>query len=547
MATEKEFYQQSERWLERIMELNPVLATQLGDHRWDDRLADRSAEAIESEYREMLAALAEFQAVDSSSFSLDARIDHQLVVQILKQVVRDYERFQSHRRNPGLYLEEGVAGVFLLILKEFAPLAERLRSALGRMRELPRVLQEGQRNLVPAEVPRVWAEIALEQAQQAPGLFLGLLPAMAAEAAPELQPELMEAGQAATQAIQAYVQYIQEQVLPEAAGDFAAGRELFDEMLREEHMVDYNADELLETGWAQFRSTRTQMEAVAREIDPKRSVRDLLDEAKADHPSTEGLLDAYREQMAAIRQYVIDHDIATLPLGETLRLVETPPFLRPIIPYAAYMAPGILEEKQEGIFVVTPVDPAASPEEQEQKLRGHYWAKLPITALHEAYPGHHLQLVWANRQQTIPRRMGSFLATLFIEGWAFYCEELLEQMGYIAKPVQRLGRLNDQLWRAARIILDVSLHTRGMTVDEAVQFLVQEAGLEPTNALAEVRRYTGSPTQPQCYLMGKLAILELVADYRRAHPHASLREVHDALLGSGSLPPRLMRLRLLGG
>jgi uncharacterized protein (DUF885 family) len=546
MTSEKTFYQQSEKWLQRLMELNPVAATQLGDHRWDDRLADRTAEGIDGEHQEMLAALAEFSAMDGSGFSLDARIDHQLMVQIFKQSVRSHEKLQGHRRNPGLYLDEGVAGVFLLILVEFAPLPQRLRSALGRMRELPRVLQEGQRNLVPAQVPRVWAEIAVEQAQQAPGLFLGLLPAMAAEAAPELQAELTEAGQAASQAIQGYVQFIQEQILPQAAGDFAAGRELFDEMLREEHMVDYDADELLEIGWAQLHSTRTQMEAVAREIDPGRSAKDLLNQAKGDHPSAEGLLDAYREQMATIRQYVIDHDIATIPPGETLRIVETPSYLRPILPYAAYMPPGIFEQKQEGIFIVTPVDPAAPAEEQEQKLRGHSWSKLPVTALHEAYPGHHLQLVWANRQETIPRRMGSFLATLFIEGWAFYCEELLEQLGYIARPIQRLGRLNDQLWRAARIVLDVSLHTRGMTVDEAVQFLVQEAGLEPTNALAEVRRYTQTPTQPQSYLMGKLAILELVADYRRARPEASLRQVHDALLGSGSLPPRLMRLRLLG-
>jgi uncharacterized protein (DUF885 family) len=248
--------------------------------------------------------------------------------------------------------------------------------------------------------------------------------------------------------------------------------------------------------------------------------------------------------MAAIRQYVIDHEIVTIPAGETLRIVETPPYLRPIIPYAAYMPPGMLEEKQEGHFLVTPVDPDAPAEEQEQKLKGHYWAKLPITALHEAYPGHHLQLVWANRRETIPRRLGSLMATLFIEGWAFYCEELLEQMGYIAAPVQRLGRLNDQLWRAARIVLDVSLHTRGMKVEEAIDLLVKECGLEPANAQAEVRRYTQSPTQPQSYLMGKLAILDIVRDYQRAHPGASLRAQHDAILGCGSLPPRLIRKQL---
>jgi uncharacterized protein (DUF885 family) len=547
VTTEQVFYQRSDKWLERLLERNPVAATQIGDHRWDDRLADVSAAAIESDYRELRAALAEFQAMETGGFGLDARIDHQLVVQIFKQFVRQYEKHQTHRRNPGGYLDEAVSGVFLLLIKEFAPLPQRLRSALGRVRQIPRVLEDGQKNVVAAEVPKVWAEITLEQAEQAPGLFLGLLPLMAGEAAPELQGELTEAGQAAVQAIQAFSEFVKEQVLPQAAGEFGTGRELFDEMLREDHMVDYDADQLLETGWQQFHATRAQMEALAREIDPNRPVKAMLEEAKADHPSAEGLLDAYRGQMAAIRQYVIDQGIASIPLGETLRIIETPAYLRPIIPYAAYMAPGLLEEQQDGIFIVTPVDPDSPPEEQEQKLRGHYWAKLPITALHEAYPGHHLQLVWANRQPTIPRRMGSFLATLFIEGWAFYCEELLEQMGYIAQPIQRLGRLSDQLWRAGRIILDVSLHTRGMGVDEAVQFLVQECNLEPTNALAEVRRYTQSPTQPQSYLMGKLAILELVADYRRAHPEASLRQVHDALLGSGSLPPRLMRQRLLGG
>jgi len=545
MENERAFYRQAEEWLNRLLELNPVLATQFGDHRWDDRLTDYTAEGLESQYQEILAALAEFQTMDAGGFRLDAHIDHTLIVHILKSSIRSYERIQAHQRNPGGYLDETLGGVFLLIIKDFAPLSQRLRSALGRVREVPRVLREGQENIVRAEVPRVWAEVAIEQAQQAPALFMGLLPALAQDA-PQLQADLTEAGQAAVEAIQAYINFLENEVLPQAAGDFAAGRDLFDEMLQEEHMVDYDAEQLLEVGWEQFRGTQAQMEALAQEIDPDKSVKELQEEAKADHPTAEGLLAAYEETMAAVRQYVIDHDIVTIPEGETLRIVETPVYLRPIIPYAAYMPPGILEEKQEGIFFVTPVDPDAPPEEQEQKLRGHHWTKLPIGALHEAYPGHHLQLVWANRQERIPRRMGSFLATLFIEGWAFYCEELMEQLGYIAQPIQRLGRLSDQLWRAARIILDVSLHTRGMPVDEAVDFLVKECQLEPPNALAEVRRYTQTPTQPQSYLMGKLAILELVDDYRRAHPEASLREVHDAILGCGSLPPRLMRQRLLG-
>jgi len=546
MTRETHFYDRTEAWLDRLLELNPVAATQLGDHRWDDQLADNSAEALESQHQEMLEALAEFRGMDTEGFPVDAQIDHTLMTHILASFVRGYERVESHRRNPGTYLEEVLGGIFLLVLRDFAPLPDRLRSALGRLRQVPRVLEEAQANIVPEETPPVWIEIAVEQARQAPALFSGLLPALAAQAAPDLQDDLTEAGQAAAGAVQTFTDDLENRLLPQAAGDFAVGEELFNEKLWEEHLVDYDADELLETGWEQFRQTKAQMETLVQEVDPDKTLKELLDEAKGHHPTAEGLLDAYEEAMDAARQYVIDHDIVTIPEGETLRVVATPAYLRPIIPYAAYMSPGILEDEQEGIFLVTPVDPDAPEEERDQKLRGHYWAKLPITALHEAYPGHHLQLVWANQREQVARRMASFLSALFIEGWAFYCEELMEQLGYIDQPIQRLGRLSDQLWRAARIILDVSLHCKGMSVEEAVDFLVEECRLEPGDALAEVRRYTNSPTQPQSYLMGKLAILELVDDYRSANPEASLREIHDAIVACGSLPPRLMRQQLLG-
>jgi uncharacterized protein (DUF885 family) len=544
MTDEATFYRRADQWLDRLLERSPVSATFLGDHRFDDRLGDNSAQALESEHREQLEALAEFEAMDTSAFRLDVRIDHTLILQLIRDDIRHYERIESHRRNPGRYLDEVMDGVFLLLMREFAPLPERLRLALGRLRETPRVLQEGRQNIIPEQVPKVWAETALEQAQQAPGLYTGLLPAIAAEAAPELQADLAQAGQAAAQAVGAYADFLQKDVIPQAAGDFAVGRDLFDELLRDLHMVDYSADQLLETGWQQFCQTKAQMETVAREIDPARSVQDLLEEAKADHPAAAELLDAYQREMASIRQYVLDNDIVTIPEGESLRMIETPGYLRPVIPFAAYLSPGILEEEQEGLFLVTPVDPEAPPEAREQTLRDHYRAKLPIVALHEAYPGHHLQLVWANRQESTPRRLGSILAHMFIEGWAFYCEELLEHMGYIASPVQRLGRLAGQLWRAARIILDVSLQTRGMSVEEAVQILVKECQMEPAGALAEVRWYTQRPTYPQSYLMGKLATLDLVADYRHTNPEVSLREIHDAILGCGSLPLRLMRQQL---
>jgi uncharacterized protein (DUF885 family) len=545
MTQQEIFYKKADHLVYRVLELNPTAATQMGDHRFDGRLGDFTPEGLDGQNREIKAALADFRAMDPSAFGLDAQIGLTLVVHILKSFVRQHERIGKHRRDPGGYLNEIMGGVFLLVMKDFAPIEARLASALSRMREAPRVLKEAQANISPGEVPRVWAEIALEMAAQASGLFTTLLPGIAAKAAPKLESDFKQAGGLAAQAAKAYGEFVKNVVLPRAEGDFAVGGELFDEMLREDHMVDYDARELLETGWRLFHETEDQLVAIARQIDPTKSVKEVLEGAKADHPTAEGLLQAYREAVQATRQFVIDHDIATIPAGETLRIVETPVYARPILPYAAYVPPGILEERQDGLFWVTPVEPGAPPDLAEQKLKGHNFAKLPVTALHEGYPGHHLQLVWNNKQKTIPRRMGSLLSTLFIEGWAFYCEEMMEEHGYIAEPAQRLGRLSDQLWRAARIVIDSSLHTRGMTVQEAVDFLVEKCRLEPANALAEVHRYTGSPTQPQSYLMGKLAILEIVKEYRAAHPDMTLKQMHDAILGCGSLPPTLMR-RALG-
>jgi len=541
----QQFYERSKVWLDDIMEKAPMLATHLGDVRFNHTLGDQSLKA-QGAFTSILKGMQEeLAAMDVAEWSNDAQIDHTVMAHITNSLLRSQDTLQERRRNPAEYLDIVTSGIMLLVLKEYAPLSERLAAILGRTKDVPQVLADAKTNLIPTDVPRVWAETTIDQAQMSPMLFTMLLPSLAQQAAPDLADEMIEAGKRAAEAIEDYVNFLTDTVLPQATEDFAVGKDIFNEILREDHMVDYDADELLDIGWEQFKLTKKLMEDVAQEIDPNKSVRDLLEEAKADHPTADGLLQAYRDAMTSAKQFVVDHDIASIPDQESLKVIETPAYLRPILPYAAYMPAGMLEEEQKGVFLVTPAEATASAEEQEQKLKGHFYVKLPVTALHEAYPGHHLQLTWANRTPTLPRRLGSFLSTLFIEGWAFYCEEMMEQMGYISKPIQRLGRLSDQLWRAGRIILDVSLHTKGMTVDEAVDFLVDECQLERTNAMAEVRRYTSTPTQPQSYLMGKLEILDLVAGYKKQNPQASLREMHDAMLGAGSLPPRLMRKALL--
>lgn len=543
-SSQTQFYADAQANIEELMSDNPTSATFLGDHRYDSLLGSYTAQAIADQRKRLGDWLEKFRAYNVTDWTLDAQIDCIIITQLTKQFIRQTDVQRMLQRYPGAGVDETLGGIYCLIIREFAPLPDRLKSIMGRLLATPRVLAESRGLVIPAEVPPVWAVISLEAAQQGVGLFTGLIPL--ADSVPEIKAELVAAVQAATVALQEHAAWIEETVLPLAKGSFATGKDLFDEILREDHMVDYDSDSLLSTGWKLYEDTQRQLTELAATMSPSQSAKELLEAAKQNHPTADGLLDAYRFWMGKARQFVLDKEIATIPASESIRIDPTPAFQRMTTPYAAYNMPGFFEKVQEGIFWVTPVDENASPEATESKLRGHPWADIPVTALHEAYPGHHLQLVVANSLSSTPRKLGAFLSSLFLEGWAFYCEELMERLGFIDQPIQKLARLEAQLWRASRIIIDVSLHTGKMTMDEAISFLVEHAALEPDDAKAEVRRYTLSPTQPQCYLMGKLQILEVVDEYKSRFPQVSLREMHDAILLCGSLPPRLMRRKLFG-
>jgi uncharacterized protein (DUF885 family) len=186
------------------------------------------------------------------------------------------------------------------------------------------------------------------------------------------------------------------------------------------------------------------------------------------------------------------------------------------------------------------VDENIPAAQQEEILRGHSFYGIPVTALHEGYPGHHLQLVHANYLKNKLRRILN--TNVFIEGWALYCEEMMYDAGFYSDPRSRLLQLKDQLWRACRVIIDVQLHTKQMTYEEAVNLLVDCAKLQKVHAEKEVTRYTFSPTQPMSYLVGKRQIIELKEDYQKnTGEQFDLKKFHDRLLSFGSIPVCLIR------
>jgi uncharacterized protein (DUF885 family) len=524
---------------------NPVNASFVGIHDQDDRLGEFSREAIEANRAQGERYLAALGELDPSGLDADERVDLELLEIQLETALKLERDVAEWRKNP-FYSSIPTFGCYILLTRDFAPLDQRLEALLGRLREAPRVLAEGKENVT--DPVRVFVETALDTTRGGVMFFQGLVPVFAAQASSAaLRRDIEEANAKVVEAMQDYATHI-ESLLPRAGTEFGIGREVFDYLLRRRHLLDYDADSLHAKGVELFDETLKLMAETAREIDKTRAWEEIVEELKGEHPEPGSLLETYRAAMDEARRFVVDHGIVDIPPGEKLVIEETPVFLRPVIPYAAYLPPAPFEPDQTGLFWVTPVDETAPPEHQAQQLRDHNSYGIPVTALHEAYPGHHLQLCWSNRNPSDIRKLNAIEhGTLFAEGWAFYCEELMEELGFLKGPKVRLIRLKDQLWRAGRIILDAALHTRGMTIEEAVEFLVSKVHMERPNALAEVRRYAVSPTQPMSYLIGKLEILKLVEDYKTWKGRDfDMRRFHNELLSHGTIPPALVRRILVG-
>ena len=248
--------------------------------------------------------------------------------------------------------------------------------------------------------------------------------------------------------------------------------------------------------------------------------------------------------MNAARAYLLAHDVVSLPPGERVMTVDTPPAMRRSSPFGTFSTVGPFDTTLLGKLVLTPIEPALSPEQRKERLRSHHRAWIPIIAVHEAYPGHHVQALKANENPRVLRRI--VRESIFGEGWGLYCEELMYEQGFLKGDDVRLTQLRNRLWRAARVIIDVGLHTGSMTFEEGVALLVDKVRFERYAAELEVGMYTRRPTMVLGYLIGMMEIADMRAAWERKYGRPTApKEFFDRLLRIGSLPPSLVRAELL--
>jgi hypothetical protein len=514
-------------YLDLRWQLDPVAATQAGVSQHDTRLGEFSKPAVKAAVAALKAMGSAFEYCETAD--LQEEIDQTAVLNDLRMAIARFEKEQPHERSPEFHLSHLLAGLFALLLRGDRPLEQRGGALAARLGDTPRFLRDARATL--SRPARVFTETALDVAAGGRALLAEAIPEFAAQLSPVSRVAVLEALEPARSALDDFTVFLRGDLIDRSDADFAIGRTQFDFRLHYEHALSDSAPALLRYGEGLVKELEADLAQRAEALAPGVPWRSLVQRLREDHPARGDLVAAYAGAMERARRFVGERDLVTVPDGR-LEVIATPSFMLPLIPFAAYDPPGAFAPARTGWFYVSVPD--------EQRLREHSAHELGVTALHEGYPGHHLQFLAAHAQPSPVRKV--VWTPLSVEGWALYCEEMMGQEGFYQREEEAFFQRMHLLWRAVRVVLDVRLHTAGMTVEQAVRYMMDVLDLGRESAEAEVRRYCCEPASALCYAVGRRELVKLREEWRRrAGPAFSLRRFHDEVLSYGGLPVSLMR------
>jgi uncharacterized protein (DUF885 family) len=530
----EEFGQLERRFFERMMEFDPIFATEQGLHQFDSKLPSVKRSDILAQIEELKEFLKEFEKFAPSSLSEDRKLDRELAIHILRLMIFHRESLRQWEKSPDVCQILGES-LFHLIIRNCPSKEKKLESIAERLKGMPKLIEDFRRNI--REPVKLWTEMAIESCEHFPRFLESVLGLTEDK---DLLKELKGLINQVNSAIRDYKKWLLS-ILPNAKDEFAIGEENFEKLI-ELRELDLTPIQILEMGKKYLKENKKELERISKLIDVNLSMKEIVKKVKSEHPQNfEMVLNSYREAIGKAKAYIAKAGVVTIPSDEAVRVVPTPEFEVHLMPFAGMYPPPRFEKEKLGIFTV-------SPPANEQMLKEHNYYSILNTTVHEAYPGHHLQLTCATYNPSLIRALTiSVTATEFIEGWAHYCEDYMDELGYSNDPKVRLIRTIDMIWRACRVIIDVRLSQGLIKFDEAVDFLVQNTGMEKEGAVKEVRMYTKNPGYFLSYLVGKHMLKEVKERYKeKMGDKYSDRSFHDSLLYSGSLPIKYQKKILLG-
>jgi uncharacterized protein (DUF885 family) len=518
---------------------SPTAGTQAGFHQYDSQLENYSRKnLVEAQSAALKKYEAEFQKIDPATLEAYARGDREMLIGYIHATLHSLENVRFWEKNPDIYSSGITQSAFYIMSRQFAPPADRLRSLIAREKLMPQVFTEAHANL--KNPPKVYVDVAIEQMPGNISFFEHDVPqAFNKVSDKKLLAEFQQSNAAVIQALKGYEAWMKADLLPRAHGDFRLGVENFRKKLLYEEMVDTPLERLLAIGYEDLRRNQQKFREVAAAIDPKKTPRQILDEAEKDHPPAAKLLQAFRDVLGGLRAFIEEHHIVTIPSQVMPIIEETPPFERALTT-ASMDTPGAYEKvAKEAYFNVTLPEPNWTPAQVEEHMESFNRGVITSTAIHEAFPGHYVQFLVLQHLQSKTRKL--LFANSNVEGWAHYCEQMMLDEGYAKGDAKlRLGQLQDALLRDARYIVGIEMHTGKMSMEQAVDFFVKEGMQVRGLGERETKRGTADPTYLY-YTLGKLQIMKLRKDY-----HQPILRFHDEFLKQGGAPIKIVREAMLG-
>ena len=548
-------------YISDLTNFSPAYVTLIGDHSADLRLDNVDAAARERSrklYKEYKSALA---AIDRSDLTRANQIDAEIFYNEIESSLWSLNTFQEWAWNPLVYIDLSGSSIYGLVARDFAPIQSRLVSAASRLEQLPRFFAQARGSLEPDRVPKIHAETAIKQNQ-------GLVSIIESMIVPEMNAlssndrnRLEAAIELAKDAIAEHQTWLEEELLPRAAGDFRIGAELYDAKLAFALNSPMNRREIKARAESEYKSVRDQMYEIAREIyaeshpftafpdNPDEAykqaiVRTALEKAYQQLPPRDGIVAVAREYLQQATDFVVENNIVTMP-DDPVEIIIMPEFQRGIA--LAYLdPPGPLDKGQKSFYAVAPLPDDWTDEQVTSFLREYNMLSIQDLTIHEGVPGHYLQIALSNRY---PSALRSVLwSGPFVEGWAVYAERMMIDEGYLDRdPLMRLINLKWYLRAVTNAIIDSAIHVDSMTRDQAMKLMIEGGFQEEREAAGKWIRAQLTSAQLSTYFVGYQEHIEMRGAVQQAWgDDFTLRRYHDQTLSYGSPPVKFVRALILG-
>jgi len=559
-AVDAAFADLSKRALDTWMQLSPISATQIGDHRYDSEIDDLSAAGQQKMLAAYKGLLGELDKIEVSKLGRENQVDAAILRNQLQQEIWTAEVLQSSRWDPQIYNGAAGSALYGLMAREFAPLPERLKSATARMEKLPQIFAQARENLDPARVPKIHAETVAKQNRGILSIVDTFITPHIGELPAEDGKRLQAAIDGLKKAVEEQQTWLDKTLVPNAKGDFRIGAELYDQKLKFALNSSLSRAEIGERARAELKRVRQDMYGIAQTVlkdkpgapalpanpsdeQQQAAIEAALELAYADKPARDKVVEDAKAALAQSTEFVRKHDLMTLP-DAPVDIILMPEFQRGVA--VAYCdSPGPLDKNLKTFYAVSPIPDDWTDKQVDSFLREYNSRMIHLLSIHEGTPGHYLE-GWHSGK--FPSTLRAVLRSgLFAEGWAVYTERMMQEQGYLDNdPLFHLVQLKFYLRTISNAILDQGVHVDNWSREQAMQLMTHDAFQQESEAAGKWVRAQLTSAQLPTYFVGAQEHFDTrKAVQEKQGDKFNLKAYHDQMLSYGAPPVRFARQLML--